>query len=826
MIYDTIYHLSDIHIPVHCTDRYDEYAQVFRRLYRTLKKHSSSALIVITGDVIHTRNDLIPEALEFVNEFFTQLSSVAPVIIIPGNHDCPTHHEHKQDTLSILFKHRDMHNLHYFKASGTYIVSNVVFGVTSIFDDHVHTLNKVKHDLKIKIKKPIYVALYHGQLTHLSKFKTADFQNYHLGLFGDVHDHTMLNDHCGYAGSLIQQSHRENYEHGMLRWNLNSRTATFVPIINDYGFRTLIIRHDKAQKVPWAKYTHLRCNVRHTSEVMVQSILSKIKRKHVILSIKIFHDNKTQEQIILHPRKKLEQYLLHKHVSDEHVKAVMAIHDKMKIRIPDFEEFETGLIQSKPFTTWQIQTLSFSNVFCYGENNVISFRDLDKASIIGLFANNQSGKTALLDILLFALFERTSRTSTKNIIHTQSKSMSIQLCFLHSGKEYTIEKIGKRSRTGLTIQIISQIYECDAYGKHKMAFQNKSEANAFIQSLVGKYDHFVHTHAWLSVSEDAIPTFAHMSNAQKQEHLNAMFNFHVLEASRAWIKNKLERLKFKIDQVRRFAPPESNAAGKAAIQSNIDKAHKRRANMEQASKTMTHMIYTQYLSEQPFDEAACSRVLKIIHDQLQSIDHDLILYQQRLQIIQSQPIMTKAQYESLHHWLARQNIYQIYAEALQYRGLPYELVKTFIPHIERMMNAQLAHITHFTVKLIADKQDVNQKVSLRSGSLALYMQSNDQLLLASSGSGFEIFVMELALRTSLYKLMNLPKPNFMIMDEGWNCLDTQNVQNLNHVLQYLTLQYDYIILLNHRTDLQHHVNVRWCIEKQNEYNHLQTHDCK
>jgi hypothetical protein len=52
---------------------------------------------------------------------------------------------------------------------------------------------------------------------------------------------------------------------------------------------------------------------------------------------------------------------------------------------------------------WKLKKFEFSNLFSYGEDNVVDFTKLN--GMIGLFAPNASGKSALLDSLCFNLFD-------------------------------------------------------------------------------------------------------------------------------------------------------------------------------------------------------------------------------------------------------------------------------------------------------------------------------------------------------------------------------------------------------------------------------------
>ena len=78
-----IAHLADIHIQ---DRRRTEYGKVFTKLYESLDKESPS-LITVVGDVFDNKMKASPHNLEDVATFLTNLTKIAPVILIAGNHD-------------------------------------------------------------------------------------------------------------------------------------------------------------------------------------------------------------------------------------------------------------------------------------------------------------------------------------------------------------------------------------------------------------------------------------------------------------------------------------------------------------------------------------------------------------------------------------------------------------------------------------------------------------------------------------------------------------------------------------------------------------------
>jgi DNA repair exonuclease SbcCD ATPase subunit len=64
-------------------------------------------------------------------------------------------------------------------------------------------------------------------------------------------------------------------------------------------------------------------------------------------------------------------------------------------------------------------------------------------------------------------------------------------------------------------------------------------------------------------------------------------------------------------------------------------------------------------------------------------------------------------------------------------------------------------------------------------------------------SGMEKFISSIAIRTALINVSNLPRPNFIAIDEGFGSLDTDNFNSLYLLFDYLKTQFDFIITISH-----------------------------
>ena len=102
-----IIHLSDIHIRIN--SRYDEYNHVFNNLYDSLtllKQDNKNRLIVICGDLLHSKSSLSPECILMAWNFLYKLSSFYPVILIAGNHDAILNNYNRIDSITAILKDR------------------------------------------------------------------------------------------------------------------------------------------------------------------------------------------------------------------------------------------------------------------------------------------------------------------------------------------------------------------------------------------------------------------------------------------------------------------------------------------------------------------------------------------------------------------------------------------------------------------------------------------------------------------------------------------------------------------------------------------------
>jgi len=134
----------------------------------------------------------------------------------------------------------------------------------------------------------------------------------------------------------------------------------------------------------------------------------------------------------------------------------------------------------------------------------------------------------------------------------------------------------------------------------------------------------------------------------------------------------------------------------------------------------------------------------------------------------------------------KNRLYTYYLDAIKRDGVPYELISKAMPVIENEINNILGQVVDFGVVMEVDGKSINAKIVYEDQEWALEMCS-----------GMEKFISGLAIRVALINICGLPRPNFLVIDEGFGTLDSDNLSSLFGMMQYLKTQFDFIWIISH-----------------------------
>tara|TARA_B100000886_G_scaffold311019_2_gene246130 strand:+ start:12380 stop:15517 length:3138 start_codon:yes stop_codon:yes gene_type:complete len=450
-------HIADTHI--RNLKYHFEYKEVFKQLYKSLKKENVD-YIIHCGDIAHTKTQISPEFVDLCRDFFENLAAIAPTYIILGNHDGNLRNDSRQDALSPIVKAINSPNLTLLKSAGeTKLNDHFCLNVLSVFDEEnwVAPTNP----------EAVNIALYHGAIdrsktdqnwTLGGDHNVEIFDEFDFAFLGDIHKTQQLDKEgrIWYAGSTVQQNFGESLDKGYLLWdieNKNKFTNRLITFDNPKPFVT--VKLTEKGNLPRAPI-RIGARVRIVSESnvsldRVRKAIEAVKYKHSPESVTYLNraanqkinvsapeglkkqdlrDLKTQEKL-------MAEYLNEFEATDEVLERVYSLNKKYNKQIEDNEEVLRNI-------NWSLQSLEWDNLFNYGEGNFIDFTKLE--GIVGIFGKNYSGKSSIVDSLLYTMYNSTSKSIRKNlnIINQNRDSCLGRAKIKVNGQDFIIERTSKK----------------------------------------------------------------------------------------------------------------------------------------------------------------------------------------------------------------------------------------------------------------------------------------------------------------------------------------------------------------------------------------------
>jgi exonuclease SbcC len=141
------------------------------------------------------------------------------------------------------------------------------------------------------------------------------------------------------------------------------------------------------------------------------------------------------------------------------------------------------------------------------------------------------------------------------------------------------------------------------------------------------------------------------------------------------------------------------------------------------------------------------------------------------------------------------------SKAFSKKGVPSLLVREKLPLVNAEISNLLAGIVDFTIDLEADG-DTN--------SLEIYINYGDSRRVIELSSGMERTIASIAIRTVLHGISILPKPDFMVIDEGFGTLDPAGVDSCIRLLRSISSRFRFLIVVSHVEQMKDAVDS--CIE--------------
>ena len=531
---DKIFHISDIHIRT--LKRHTEYRQVFQNLFETIKSRATeNSVAVVTGDIVHSKLDMSPELVQMLVDFFNGFT--IPTIVILGNHDMNLNNMHRVDAVSPVLDVIRNPNIHFVKDNGIFEFGGVTWNHMAVDKTPAEYIRAKDFEASYKI------ALHHGAVNTAKTdigyqisnehVTTELFEGHDITLLGDIHKPAQfLDDACtiAYPGSLIQQNHGEALDHGILVWDIETRSAEFVQIENDYGYVTLETQGEKIVSHPhrMPRKPRIRIKFNGTSAADMKKLIATIRKKYDVQDITIQRtieqaNSSTLSNLAIGNVRDVEYQntLLTDYIDShfpqatpEETDAIRHINRTINSKLP--------AVESIRHVTWHPVSFEFDNMFSYGEGNVLNFENL--SDVCGLFAANTSGKSSLLDAITYTIFDKCSKTGKANEVLNNKKTWFRGVFrFEMNGVMYTIERRGTQNKKKETHVKVDVDFYTDA---ENLNGEERSETNKNIRRYLGTYDDFILTAFSLQADNN---NFIEKSQKERKDLLSQFLDITVFE---------------------------------------------------------------------------------------------------------------------------------------------------------------------------------------------------------------------------------------------------------------------------------------------------------
>lgn len=547
-----IYHIADIHIK---DSRREEYKMAIDKISNDMSHDNDDTKIaVLAGDIFDAKTKLTSVN---IIDFFYMIDKFSRlckyVITMPGNHDMNLNNSNSIDLIEPLVVRYD--NVYHFSDTGSYTFNDIdaCFNVISPADSVTQYPYSYKSKYNFLIVHENINSVMHNGVKLNGRVLSDEFGKYNAVFVGHIHECTFMGKNAAYSGSMIQQTIGESYIKGYVVWIPSPSkedkawfTPSFVPIPNMIGFIKMIVNADGSKLYNTHPYFKDQfdtlCRPSNPTRISIENYTQDDVEtlKHDLP----IHDS--TEVTVSQKTECIKQKEINLNNSEQHL-----VNHMDNINIPTsiqsdilklHNEYSTTSHFKTQKTQWYINKLVWSNMFCYGENNIIEF---NPGTLGGIIADNRNGKSSVIDILAYSLFNELLRGDVKNIINVRFDTANVSVYFTLNNSYHEIHRNFKRKRNGIN-QTISYIID----GKNCTDITPDLTYRK-IGETIGTFDNFV----TISVlTQDKVNDFLSMPNQNKFDFLKNILDLNALEKQLEDVKQKhrvlqLDRAKYSVKKM-------------------------------------------------------------------------------------------------------------------------------------------------------------------------------------------------------------------------------------------------------------------------------------
>lgn len=207
--------------------------------------------------------------------------------------------------------------------------------------------------------------------------------------------------------------------------------------------------------------------------------------------------------------------------------------------------------------------------------------------------------------------------------------------------------------------------------------------------------------------------------------------------------------------------------------------------------------------------------IEITENNISTFSDELNVYNNEISTVSKELHRLEVERETINNSIKKMvsleqkiNDYDLYLTSISRDGIPFNLISTTIQAVEQEINDVLDNMmVGFVIKLEMDE----------SKNIMAKIQYGEESWPLELCSGMEKFVSSLAIRIGLINISTLPRPNFIIVDEGFGTLDSENIGNMKGAFEYLKTQFDFVLIVTHLDTIKDYMDYLIPIEVDNGY---------
>jgi DNA repair exonuclease SbcCD ATPase subunit/predicted MPP superfamily phosphohydrolase len=193
--------------------------------------------------------------------------------------------------------------------------------------------------------------------------------------------------------------------------------------------------------------------------------------------------------------------------------------------------------------------------------------------------------------------------------------------------------------------------------------------------------------------------------------------------------------------------------------------------------------------------------LEVVENGIEEISQEIMDIHAKIKVNEDQKVKINKEIDYVKDLEQKSLAYKYYMEAVERDGVALDLMESI-----------LAQMVNFRVILGVDIEDKDIYGKI--------VYNEDEVWPIELISGMERFIVNVAIRVALIGVSSLPRPNFLIIDEGFGSLDSENANNLYQLFDYLCTQFDFIVIISHLDYVRDMVNSIIEIKKENGFSKI------